>query len=59
MLKKKIWANFKRIIELSTENLSISSQKYKFGIRDPEKTYFGSRILGSKRHQIPDLDPQD
>jgi hypothetical protein len=28
------------------------------GIRDPEKTYFGSRIQGSKRHRIPDPDPQ-
>jgi hypothetical protein len=28
------------------------------GIRDPEKTYSGSRIQGSKRHQIPDPDPQ-
>ncbi len=24
------------------------------GIRDPEKTYPGSRIQGSKRHRIPD-----
>ncbi len=24
----------------------------------PEKTYSGSRIQGSKRHRIPDLDPQ-
>jgi hypothetical protein len=24
------------------------------GIRDPEKTYSGSRIEGSKRHRIPD-----
>ena len=28
------------------------------GIRDPEKTYSGSRIQGSKRHLIPDPDPQ-
>jgi hypothetical protein len=27
-------------------------------IRDPEKTYSGSRIPGSKRHRIPDPDPQ-
>jgi hypothetical protein len=27
-------------------------------IRDPEKTYSGSRIQGSKRHRIPDPDPQ-
>jgi hypothetical protein len=24
----------------------------------PEKTYSGPRIQGSKRHRIPDLDPQ-
>jgi hypothetical protein len=28
------------------------------GILDPEKTYSGSRIQGSKRHRIPDPDPQ-
>jgi hypothetical protein len=28
--------------------LSLSFQKYGFGIRDPEKTYSGSRIQGSK-----------
>jgi hypothetical protein len=38
--------------------LSLSSQKYGFGIRDPEKTYSGSRIQGSKRHPIPEPDPQ-
>ncbi len=27
-------------------------------IRDPEKTYSGPRIQGSKRHRIPDPDPQ-
>jgi hypothetical protein len=27
-------------------------------IRDLEKTYSGSRIQGSKRHRIPDPDPQ-
>ncbi len=42
MLKKKIWANFLTGSE----------------IQDPEKTYFGSRIQGSNRHQIPDPDPQ-
>jgi hypothetical protein len=34
--------------------LSLSSQKYGFRIRDPEKTYSGSRIQGSKRQRIPD-----
>jgi hypothetical protein len=28
------------------------------GIRDPEKTYSGSRIQWSNRHRIPDPDPQ-
>ncbi len=28
------------------------------GIRDPEKTHSGFRIQGSKRHRIPDPDPQ-
>ncbi len=54
MLKKKIWANFQRIIELFTKKLSKSSSKYGLGIRDPEKTHSGSRIQGSKRHRIPD-----
>jgi hypothetical protein len=52
MLKKKIWPNFPRIIEVFTQKiLSPSPQKYGFGIwdpgseiRDPEKTYSGSRI---------------
>jgi hypothetical protein len=45
VLKKKIWANFQRIIELFTQKLSLSSQKYGFGIRDPEKTYSKNRRL--------------
>ncbi len=40
MLKKKIWASFKKIIELLSKNLSLTSQKYGFGIRDPEKNLF-------------------
>jgi hypothetical protein len=40
------------------KKLSPSSQKYGFGIRDPEKTYSGSRIQGLKRHRIPDPDPK-
>jgi hypothetical protein len=54
VVKKKIWANFQRIIELFTKKLSLSSQKYGSEIRDPEKTYSGCRIQGSKRHRIPD-----
>ncbi len=60
VLKKKIWPYFQRIIELIPKKLSLSSQKYGFGIRDPRsgKTYSGSRIEGSKKHWIPDPDPQ-
>jgi hypothetical protein len=51
VLKKKIWDSFQRIIELFT-------QKYGFGIRDPEKNLF--RIpdpgLGVKKEQDPDPD---
>ncbi len=39
MPKKNIWANFQRIIELFSillKKLSLSSQKYGFGIRDPD-----------------------
>jgi hypothetical protein len=53
VLKKKIWANFQRILELFTKKFSKSSSKYGLGIRDPR-----SGIQGSKRHRIPDPDPQ-
>ncbi len=46
LLKKKIWANFQRIIELFNQNCQSR-------IQDPEKTYSGSWIQGSKRHCIP------
>jgi hypothetical protein len=65
MLKKKIWANFQRIIELFTQKTDTKLSKCGLGIRDPEseirdpeKTYSGSRIQGSKRHRIPDPDQQ-
>ncbi len=63
VLKKKIWANFLRIIEVSTQKIVNKLSKIWVwdlgsGIRDPEKTYSGSRIQGSKRHGIPDTDPQ-
>ncbi len=53
VLKKKIWANFQRIIELFTKKivkklLKIWSWDPVSRIRDPEKTYSGSRIQGSK-----------
>jgi hypothetical protein len=37
MLKKKIWANFQRIIELFTQKIVTKLSKYGFEIRDPEK----------------------
>jgi hypothetical protein len=63
MLKTKIWANFQRIIELFTQTIVSKLSKIWVWdpgseVRDPEKTYSGSRIQGSKRHRIPDPDPQ-
>jgi hypothetical protein len=57
VLKKKIWANFQRIIELFTQKIVTQLSKIWVWdpgseIRDPEKTYSGSRIQGSKRHRI-------
>jgi hypothetical protein len=59
MLKKKSLANFKKIIELFTQKIVTKLSKIWVRdpgseIRDPEKTYSGSRIQGSKRHRIPD-----
>ncbi len=51
--RKKFGPIFKELLNFLPKRLSLSSQKYGFGIRDPEKTY--SRIQGSKRHWIPDL----
>jgi hypothetical protein len=51
LLKYKIWANIQRIIELSTQKLSLSFQKYVFGIPDPG----GQKGTGSR---IPDPGPQ-
>ncbi len=56
MLERKIWANFQRIIELLTQK--IVTMLSKMWVWDPGKTYSGSRIKGSKRHRIPDPDPQ-
>jgi hypothetical protein len=63
MLKKKIWANFQRIIEVFTQIIVTELSKIWVWdpgseIRDPEKTYSESRIQGSKRHRLPDPDPQ-
>jgi hypothetical protein len=58
----KILANFQRIIELFTQTIVTMLSKIWVWdpgseIRDPEKTYSGSRIQRSKRHRIPDPDP--
>ncbi len=65
MLKKKFCANFQRIINFLLKKLSLSSQKYGFGIRDPGSGIRKkpipdprSRIQGSKRPRIPDPDRQ-
>ncbi len=70
VLKKKIWVNFQRIIELFAQKIVNKLSKIWVWhpgsgirdpgseIRDPEKTYSGSRIQGSKRHRIPGPDPQ-
>jgi hypothetical protein len=63
MLKKKIWAHFQRIVEVFAPKIfNMLSNIWVWDpgseIQDPEKTYSGSRIQGSKRHRIPDPDPQ-
>jgi hypothetical protein len=72
MLKKKIWANFQRIIELFTQKIVTNLSKIwvwdpGYEIRDPRsgirRNLFRirdprSQIRGSKRHRIPDPDPQ-
>jgi hypothetical protein len=61
VLKKKMWANFQRIIELFTKKMSKSTSKYglgirdpRSGIRDPEKTHSGSRIPDPGVKKAPD-----
>ncbi len=56
-------ANIQRIFELFTQKIVNKLSKIWIwdpgsDIRDPEKTYSGSRIQGSKRHRIPVPDPQ-
>jgi hypothetical protein len=59
VLKKKIWTNFQRIIELFTQKLSLSYQKYGFGIRDPgsRKNLFRIPDPGVKKAPDPGSDP--
>ncbi len=61
-LKKKVGPFFKEYRNRTLpKKLSLSSLKNGFGIWDPgsRKTYFRSRIQGSKRHRIPDLRSQN
>ncbi len=60
MIKKKMWDNFQRIIELFTQNIvkALQNMVLGSGIRETEQTHSGSRIQGSKRHRIPDKDPE-
>ncbi len=60
VLKKKIRANFQRIIELLTQKIVNQLSKIWFWdpgseIRDPEKTYSGSRIPDPGVKKAPDL----
>jgi hypothetical protein len=56
MVRKEVLTNFQRIIELLTQKIvtKLKNMGLRSGIRDPEKTFSGSRIQGSKRHRIPD-----
>ncbi len=56
MPKKKIWANFQRIIYLFSQK--IGTMLSKIWVWDPGSGKNLSRIQGSKRHRIPDPDPQ-
>ncbi len=59
MLKKTIWGNFQRIIELFTQKIGTKLSKIGVWdpgseIRDPEKTYSGSRIPDPGVKKAPD-----
>ena len=52
---KELLKNYRTFTKTTVTKLSkIWVWNPETGIRDPEKTYFGSRIQGSKRHKIPD-----
>jgi hypothetical protein len=59
MLKKKICANFLRIIDFTQKKLSLSSQKYGFGIRDPGSGKNLPLIQGPIKHRIRYTDSKD
>jgi hypothetical protein len=59
MLKKKVWANFRRILEHFTQKIVTTLPKildWDLGseIRDPEKTYSGSLIPDPGVKNTPD-----
>jgi hypothetical protein len=59
VLKKKIWANFQGIIEIFIQKIVTKLSKIWIWdpgseIRDPKKTYSGSRIQGSKKAPDPE-----
>ncbi len=63
--RKKFGPIFKELLNFLPKKLSLSSRKYGLGIQDPRSGIRkkpipdpGSRIQGSKRHRIPDPDPQ-
>jgi hypothetical protein len=55
MLKKKIWADFQRIVEVFTQKIFKCSQIYGFGIRDPRsgKNLFRIPDPGAKKASDP------
>jgi hypothetical protein len=63
MLKKKMWTNFQRSIEIFTQKMVTKLSKIWIGIRDPgseKKTISdpGSRGQKGTGSRIPDPDPQ-
>jgi hypothetical protein len=52
MLKKEMWPNFPRIIEVFTQN--IVTKPSKIWVWDPGSGKNLFRIPGSKKHRIPD-----
>jgi hypothetical protein len=58
--RKKFVPNFKELWNFLPKKLSLSSQKYEFGIRDPGSGINLFRIPdpGVKKDPIPDPDPQ-
>jgi hypothetical protein len=56
--RRKTFGQVFKELDFLPKNLSLSSQKYGVGIRNPEKNLSRIRVQGSKRHRIPDPDPQ-